>query len=161
MKLFSTRFGPRSQATILPVNCPAGAGTSHSGREYGGAEASTTGSGEETPAVMDAPLIVTGVGPPCSLIVVWNVLVCVEAATVVVHGPRWSVVSAPGPELPADAETSTPAAYASRKASSTGSLYGSSPPEIEKLITRTPSRMARATAAAESDGKQPSRPHTL
>ena len=51
--------------------------------------------------------------------------------------------------------TNTPAAYASRKASSTGSLYGSAPPEIEKLITRTPSRIARATAATESVWKQP------
>ena len=33
----------------------------------------------------------------------------VLAATVVTHGPRWSVVSAPGPELPAEAATKTPA----------------------------------------------------
>jgi hypothetical protein len=63
--------------------------------------------------------------------------------------------------LPADADTSTPAAYASRNASSTGSLYGSDPPEMEKLITRTRSRIARATALTESDWKQPCRPHTL
>ncbi len=84
-----------------------------------------------------------------------------DAATVVTHGLRWSVVFAPGPELPAEADTKTPAAYASRNASSTGSLYGSLPPEIEKLMARTPSRIARPTAAAESEGKQPSAPQTL
>ena len=34
----------------------------------------------------------------------------VEAATVLVHGPPWSVVPAPGPELPAEALTMIPAA---------------------------------------------------
>jgi hypothetical protein len=70
-------------------------------------------------------------------------------------------VPASGPSLPAEAATNTPAAYASRNASSTGSVYGSVPPEIEKLITWTPSRIARSTAAAESDEKQPSMPQTL
>src|SRR5687768_8123102 len=32
---------------------------------------------------------------------------------------------------------------------------------MEKLMTSTPSRTARATAAAESESKQPSIPHTL
>ena len=118
-KPLSTRFGPRWQATIFPENNPGGAGLRHSGSLYGGADASTTGSGEETPPVIDAPLID---GPPVRVIVDWKVRLCVEAATVVTHGPRWSVVLAPGPELPADAATKTPAAYASRKASSTGSL---------------------------------------
>ena len=48
-----------------------------------------------------------------------------------------------------------PALKASRNASSTGSEYGWPPPEIEKLITSTPSRIACWTAATESDGKQP------
>ena len=107
------------------------------------------------------PEIVAVAPPPVSVIVERKVRLWVDAATVVTHGLRWSVVFAPGPELPAEAATKTPAAYASRKASSTGSLYGSLPPEIEKLITLTPSRMARPTAAAESDGKQPSAPQTL
>ena len=34
----------------------------------------------------------------------------VEAPTVVTHGERCSAVEAPGPELPADAATKTPAA---------------------------------------------------
>ncbi len=79
----------------------------------------------------------------------------VEAATVVTHGPPWSVVAAAGPLLPADAFTEMPAWYASRKASSTGSVYGSPPPEIEKLRTLTPSAIACCTAATESELKQP------
>ena len=48
----------------------------------------------------------------------------VLAATVVTHGATWSRVEAPGPLLPADAETKTPAAAADRKASSIGSTHG-------------------------------------
>src|SRR3954454_24025537 len=79
----------------------------------------------------------------------------VEAPTVVVHGPPWSEVAAPGPEWPAEALTEIPAFQASRKASSTGSVYGEPPPEIEKLITLTPSWIACCTAATESELKQP------
>ena len=39
-----------------------------------------------------------------------NARVCVEAATVVTHGDRWLAVEAPGPSLPAEAATKTPAA---------------------------------------------------
>ena len=46
---------------------------------------------------------------------------------------------------------------ASRNASSTGSEYGCAPPEIEKLITFTPSRIACCTADTESELKQPCR----
>ena len=46
----------------------------------------------------------------------------VDAPTVVTHGPPWLAVAAPGPSLPAEALTLIPAAVASRKASSTGSL---------------------------------------
>ena len=46
----------------------------------------------------------------------------VEAPTVVTHGPPWSEVPAPGPELPAEALTEIPALKASRNASSTGSV---------------------------------------
>src|SRR5690606_2688409 len=85
----------------------------------------------------------------------------VDAATVVTHGETWLTVAAPGPLLPAEAETKTPAAYASRNANSTGSVNGFVPPEMEKLMTLTPSRIACCTAAAESELKQPSMPHTL
>src|SRR5262245_49713310 len=101
---------------------------------------------------MDAPLKVA-VAPPdaFNVNVDSNARACVEAATVVTQGDRWLAVPAPGPSLPADAATNTPAAYASRNASSTGSLNGVVPPEIEKLITLTPSRIACCTAAAESE----------
>src|SRR5262245_17043045 len=99
--------------------------------------------------------------PARTVSVVANSRVWVEAATEETHGDRWLTVPAPGPSLPADVETKTSAAYASRKASSTGSLNGTVPPEIEKLITLTPSRMARPTAAAESEAKQPWMPQTL
>ena len=39
-------------------------------------------------------------------------------------------------------DTNTPAAYASRNANSTASVYGLDPPPIEKLMPLTPSRMA-------------------
>jgi hypothetical protein len=55
----------------------------------------------------------------------------VDAATVVTHGPAWFAVDAPGPSLPAEAFTETPAAYASRKASSTASVYTEPLPLIE------------------------------
>ena len=55
----------------------------------------------------------------------------VEAPTVVTHGPPWSEVPAAGPLLPAEALTEIPAWTASRNASSTASVYGLPPPEIE------------------------------
>ena len=73
----------------------------------------------------------------------------------VTHGPPWSAVAGAGPLLPAEALTEMPALYASRNASSTGSVYGLPPPEIEKLITLTPSGIACWTAATESELKQP------
>src|SRR5262249_43268048 len=90
-----------------------------------------------------------------------NSRVWVDDETVATHGDRWLTVPGNGPSLPADVETNTPAAYASRKASSTGSLNGSVPPEIEKLMTSTPSWIACPTAAALSDAKQPRMPQTL
>ena len=39
-----------------------------------------------------------------------NSRVWVEAATVIIHGDRWLAVPAPGPSLPAEVETNTPAA---------------------------------------------------
>ncbi len=63
-----------------------------------------------TPSVTDAPSIYRE-APPSALraIVFANARRCVLAATVVTHGLRWSVVLAPGPALPADAATKTPA----------------------------------------------------
>ena len=45
----------------------------------------------------------------------------VDAATVVTHGAGWSSVLAPGPLLPAELATNTPAFEAPRKAFATGS----------------------------------------
>ncbi len=59
-----------------------------------------------------------------------NSRVWVDAATVVSHGLTWFAVAAPGPLFPADAATKTPASYAPRNASSTGSPTVV-PPEIE------------------------------
>src|SRR5829696_4886090 len=133
------------------MNKPAGGVLVHSALLYGGAEASITGADELTPAVIDAPLNVAVAPAAFNVSVDSNARLWVEAATVVTHGDRWSEVLGPGPALPAEAATNTPAAYASRNANSTGSPNGSEPPEIEKLITLTPSRMACCTAAAESE----------
>ena len=116
----------------------------------------TTGVGVEMPLVSVTPGT-SSVAPPsavrCS--VELNERGPVEAPTVVTHGPPWSEVPAPGPLLPADALTEMPALTASRNASSTGSVYGWAPPEIEKLRTLTPSRIACWTADTESELKQP------
>ncbi len=48
--------------------------------------------------------------PAVSESMVANSRVCVDAPTVVVHGPRWLAVPAPGPALPDEADTNTPAA---------------------------------------------------
>src|SRR5688572_18306769 len=130
LKPFMTRPLLRWQATILPTNTPGGAAMSHSGRLYGGADARTTGNGP-TPAVTDAPVNVAVSAPAARVRVDANSRRCVEAATVVTQGERWLAVPAPGPLLPAEVATNTPAAYASRNANSTGSVSGVVPPEIE------------------------------
>jgi hypothetical protein len=127
---------------------------------YGAAEESTIGSGP-APWVIEAPWNVAVVEPAVSVSVDWNVRVCVDAATVVTHGLRWFRRPRAWARVPAEAATNTPAAYASRKDNSTGSVNGSVPPEMEKLSTFAPSRIACCTAAAESESKQPWIPQTL
>ena len=46
---------------------------------------------------------------PVTVSVDWKARVWVEAATVVTQGARWLAVPAPGPSLPAEVETNTPA----------------------------------------------------
>src|SRR5690242_5710952 len=79
---------PRWQATILPVNVPAGAACPQNTSLYGAAEASTNGAGP-APAVIDAP---TNVADAPSLDVTVSVesnsRFWVDAATVVTHGER-------------------------------------------------------------------------
>src|SRR5688500_1844550 len=110
LKPFRIRPGLRWHATILPANRPAGAGLLQVALLYGAAEASTTGNGLATPVVIETPVRVAAVPsdePGVSVEV--NARFWVDAATVVTHGERWSVVAAPGPELPAEAATTTPA----------------------------------------------------
>ncbi len=62
------------------------------------------------------------------------------------QGLLWATVEAVGPLLPAEAATKTPASAAPAKAISTGSTTVSVAPEIEKLMTSTPSRTASSMA---------------
>src|SRR5436305_2826868 len=78
-----------------------------------------------------------------------NPVSCVPAATVVSHGIALSTVDGAGPELPAAAETNTPAAAACMKASSSGPNPSRLSP-IEKLMTSTPSATAWSMAATMS-----------
>ncbi len=87
----------------------------------------------------------------------FSLILCVLAATVVSHGLGWSSVLSPGPLLPAEADTKTPAAAALRNASSTGSITEDSEPlPIEKLMTSTPSLTASSTPCARSLVAHPS-----
>src|SRR4051794_6760498 len=62
----------------------------------------------------------------------WNARRKVAAATVVTHGAGWSSVLAPGPLLPAELATNTPALAAPRNAIDTGSrTLDSDVPPIE------------------------------
>ena len=72
----------------------------------------------------------------------------------VTHGELLCTVDAPGPLLPAEAETKMPAEAAARKASWTGDV-GSSAAVIEKLITSTPSLIAASIAARMSESYAP------
>src|SRR5580765_4348682 len=140
-------FPPRRQTTILPVAEPAArfdwqSASSLPPPTFGRVAAMTTGVAVEMPFVSVTPGR-SSAAPPSAVRcrVELNARGPVEAPTVVTHGPPWSLVPAPGPELPADALTEIPAWKASRNASSTGSVYGFPPPEIEKLMTLTPSRI--------------------
>src|SRR3954465_6032939 len=139
---------PRLQTTTLPVAAPGARSDWQSASSlpppaFGSVAAMTTGVGELMPLVSVTPDW-SNVAPPSAVRcrVEPNSRGPVEAPTVVTQGPPWSEVEAPGPELPAEALTAMPAVKASRKASSTGSVYGEPPPEIEKLITLTPSWIA-------------------
>src|SRR6185312_8600288 len=123
-------FVPRWHATTLPVAAPGARSDWQSASSvpppaFGSVCASTTGVGELIPLVSVTPDW-SNVAPPsadrCSVEANWRGPV--EAPTVVTHGPPWSEVPAPGPELPAEALTEIPALNASRNASSTGSEYG-------------------------------------
>ena len=79
---------------------------------------------------------------------------CELLPTVVTHGATCATVESPGPVLPADMETNTPASAARRVASITNPVSAVVEPLIEKLITSTPSATAWSNAAALSGVKQ-------
>src|SRR5436305_667881 len=147
---------PRWQRTTSPRAAPAGSLDPQKASSPVMFSARTTDIAVEIPFVSVTPGM-SNVAPPCEVRCSVDVKNRgpVEAPTVVVQGPPWSDVAEPGPLLPAEALTEMPALTASRKASSTGSVYGCAPPEIEKLSTLTPFAIACCTAATESELKQP------
>src|SRR5262249_32597817 len=100
---------PRSQTTILPAKAPSGVLFWQSGSASGPLLGATSGLAA-TPWVSDVPASVR-LAPSDEVIRArfTKARSWVLAATVVSHGPRWSTVSAAGPELPAEAATKTPA----------------------------------------------------
>src|SRR5215217_409426 len=114
---------PRSQTTTLPATLAA---SSEPGPQRFGlvapaaaaAAATTTGLPATSDFMIEAPRYSE---PSETLTVPSSSLGKVDAATVVSHGAAWLTVETVGPELPAEAETKTPAAAAFRKASATGS----------------------------------------
>src|SRR5699024_6904874 len=134
---------PRSMSAIDSSNEPDG-NAEHACPFPATASASRTGAsissvttGPPSPGTAATP--VSSSAPPTTSRVWANARLVLDAPDAAIHGPVWAAVDAPGPELPADAATNTPALVASRKARSTGSCQGLSEPEIEKLITSTPS----------------------
>src|SRR5689334_7155301 len=130
---------PRWQTTTLPVAAPTGGRLRQSGSFH--VAARTTGL-PVSPAVIVTPGLSNVAVPSCRCRLETKKRSEVEAPTLVTHGLACATVAGPGPSLPADALTEMPALNASRNASSTASVYGSLPPEIEKLITSTPSAIA-------------------
>ena len=75
----------------------------------------------------------------------------VPAATDISHGVLCATVEAPGPSLPAEVETKTPAWAAPKNASSTASTELLRLPEMEKLMTSAPSVVASSIACTLSE----------
>ena len=159
-KLLSMRaLTPRSHTTILPV---ALAGSSvpamHSFASGAAAPANfalsavTSGLAVFSGGVVEAPTY----RAPLPSSTAWKARRNVAAATVVTHGAGWSRVLAPGPLLPAEFATKTPALDAARNAIATESrTEDSDEPPIEKLRMSTPSRTASLIAATLSELKHP------
>src|SRR3990172_10714438 len=96
-------FVPRLHTTTLPDRLPGANGVRHSSLAGAG---TTTSESARTPSVMDAPSIESDAPPSATRSTRFTKeRLCVLAATVVTQGPRWSVVLAPGPLLPAEAAT--------------------------------------------------------
>ena len=135
---------PRWQATILPVTMPAGSAWRSSrrcrrrrprrGRPARGRDAGGDRRARRASAV--AP------SPPVRVSVDWNARVCVDAATVMTHGERWSVVPAPGPRVAGRGGDGDAGVVGVEERQLDRSVNGLAPPLIEKLMTSTPSRIA-------------------
>src|ERR1700758_4999768 len=144
---------PRLQSTILPATF-AGSRLlpeKHSSTAVGLAPESPafteSMSGEDaTPTPRPTPVKVMPLPRVTVFGKLWSY---VPAATVVSHGIALSTVEAPGPALPAAAETNTPAAAALKKAISSGPNWSTLSP-TEKLMTSTPSFTAWLIAATMS-----------
>src|SRR3954471_10148498 len=130
-RLLSTRaLSPRRQSTTLPVTF---AGSSVPGLQSAACaaatparpdfSASTTGASGSA-LVTDAPLIANVSPAPLIEAVALNWRASVEAATVVSHGTEAGepTVPTPGPSLPAELATKTPASLAPRNAISSGPI---------------------------------------
>jgi hypothetical protein len=104
------RPGLRSHATILLTKMPGGAGVVQVALLYGGADAITICFAGVTPWVIETPLkVAEAPSVEATVRVDSKERFWVEAPTVVTQPDRWSAVDAPGPELPAEAATKTPA----------------------------------------------------
>ena len=156
--LFSTRsLTPRSQTTILPSTLSG----SRLPRKHSAAASSSA-----SPAAARVELISLVCGSFCWEIeaprirlplprtTVFSKLWWVEAATVVSQGLLCATVDSPGPALPAEVATKMPASAAPSKAISTGSMTVSVTPEMEKLMTSTPSATASSMASRIEEVKQ-------
>src|SRR5690349_24631132 len=124
-KLLSMRaFTPRTQTTTFPVTL-AGSRVLATQSDASPALALaslalwavTSGLASVSDGVVEAPTY----RAPLPSSTAWNARRNVAAATVVTHGAGWSRVLAPGPLLPAELATNTPALEAARKAWATES----------------------------------------
>src|SRR3954451_2502861 len=121
---------PRRQSTTLPATF---AGSSEFGMHSSAwaavagalaAPAASTSGVSGSAWVTDAPLIENCSLLPLIVAVAVNARASVSAPTVVSHGTEAGepTVEAPGPELPAELATNTPASEAPRKATSSGPI---------------------------------------
>src|SRR4051794_33448555 len=126
--LFIRALSPRRQSTMAPVtfagsSVPSWHRAARAAEPANPAAAASTSGAEARAPPTEAPLTVKP-GPPARLTVTVevNARLTVEAATEVVHGTLEGepTVPAPGPELPAEFATNTPALAALSSASSCG-----------------------------------------
>ncbi len=157
--LLSTRsLIPRSQTTTLPSTL---SGSSTPPRKHRAAACLSSPGAAALAAlisrvcgnlswVIEAPRIAR----PLPRTIVFSRLTWVAAATVVSHGLLCATVDTSGPLLPAEVATKMPASAAPSNAISTGSTTVSVTPEIDMLMTSTPSLTASSIASRMEELKQ-------